>query len=179
MKVCVGVRQKRVNIKRKHNVGHDDFLIKCNIGCKKHTAYRSLIALSFSQALLQWKFYEQMVAFIQCRNLELHKIQTFQTCQFNKNGLFFGLKSEHSCSGKERKTNARFMDGALKRRGVKYLNVETWLLFAPHIKISGYAPGRSKGVRREGINAPFTLIFYKNFINYAKEINCFHVHFAC
>jgi len=30
--------------KRKHNVGHDGFLIKCNIGYKNHTAYRSLIA---------------------------------------------------------------------------------------------------------------------------------------
>jgi len=35
------------------------------------------------------------------------------------------------------------MDEALKIRGVKYLNVETWLLFSPHIKIYGYEPGRS------------------------------------
>jgi len=32
------------------------------------------------------------------------------------------------------------MDDALKTRGIKYLNVETWLLFAPTIKMSGYAP---------------------------------------
>jgi len=35
------------------------------------------------------------------------------------------------------------MDDALKIRGVKYINVETWLLLAPRTKISGYAPGRS------------------------------------
>ena len=35
------------------------------------------------------------------------------------------------------------MDDALKPRGIKYFNVENrLLLFAPLIKISGYAPGR-------------------------------------
>ena len=53
------------------------------------------------------------------------------------------LKSGLICSGKESNTNARFMDDALKIRGVKYLNVETWLLFPSCIKISVYAPGRS------------------------------------
>jgi len=33
------------------------------------------------------------------------------------------------------------MDDALKTRGIIYLNVETLLLFAPPIKISGYVPG--------------------------------------
>jgi len=42
--------------KRKNNVGHDDFLIKWNIGCKKHTAYRTLLASRLSQALLQESF---------------------------------------------------------------------------------------------------------------------------
>jgi len=32
------------------------------------------------------------------------------------------------------------MDDALKTRDIKYSNVETWLLFAPPIKIYGYAP---------------------------------------
>jgi len=32
------------------------------------------------------------------------------------------------------------MNDALKTRGVKYLSVETRLLFAPPIKSSGYAP---------------------------------------
>jgi len=31
------------------------------------------------------------------------------------------------------------VDDALKTRGIKYLNVDTWLLFAPPIKISGCA----------------------------------------
>jgi len=29
-----------------------------------------------------------------------------------------------------------------KAMGIKYFNVETWMLFAPHIKISGHAPGQ-------------------------------------
>jgi len=32
------------------------------------------------------------------------------------------------------------MDDALKTRGIIYLNVETWFLFVPPIKISGCAP---------------------------------------
>jgi len=32
----------------------------------------------------------------------------------------------------------------VKTRGIKYLNVETWILFAPPIKISGYAPERGR-----------------------------------
>jgi len=41
-----------------------------------------------------------------------------------------------------RQKNAGFMDDVLKTRGIKYLNVDAWMLFAPPIKISGYAPGR-------------------------------------
>jgi len=33
------------------------------------------------------------------------------------------------------------MDDALKTGGIKYLKVETRLLFSPPITISGYAPG--------------------------------------
>jgi len=33
------------------------------------------------------------------------------------------------------------MDEGLKIRSIKYLNVETQLLFAPYMKVSGYAPG--------------------------------------
>ena len=36
---------------------------------------------------------------------------------------------------------SHFMDQGKKVRGIKYFNVETRLLFAPPIKISGYAPG--------------------------------------
>jgi len=51
------------------------------------------------------KVYEQMVALIQSRRLELH-YQTFKTCQFNEYRLFiYRLQSEHNCSGE----NARNM----------------------------------------------------------------------
>jgi len=36
------------------------------------------------------------------------------------------------------------MDDALKTRDNVYLNVETWMLFASPIKISGYAPDRGR-----------------------------------
>jgi len=39
--------------KRNRNGGHDDFLRNCSIGCKKHAADRALVALRFSQMLLQ------------------------------------------------------------------------------------------------------------------------------
>jgi len=50
------------------------------------------------------------------------------------------LKSELNYSEKQRHKNASFIDDALKTRGIKYLNTETWLLFAPPYQISGYAP---------------------------------------
>ena len=39
--------------KRNHNGGHEDILLKCNVGCKKHTADLALMASIFSQAFLQ------------------------------------------------------------------------------------------------------------------------------
>jgi len=41
------------------------------------------------------------------------------------------LKSELNYSEKQRHKNASFIDDALKTRGIKYLNTDTWLLFAP------------------------------------------------
>jgi len=41
---------------------------------------------------------------------------------------------------------------------------------------------KHKGVGKGGIGVkptPLSLIFYKNFITCAKEINCFRIHFAC
>jgi len=32
-----------------------------------------------------------------------------------------------------------------KTMSIKYFDVETWMLFAPPIKISGYAPGQTHG----------------------------------
>ena len=43
----------------------------------------------------------------------------------------------------------------------------------------GCAQGRMQG-RGFGVKTPpWVLIFYKNFINCAKEIDCFHIIFAC
>ena len=47
------------------------------------------------------------------------------------------------------------MDDALKTTGNIYLNVETSLLFAPTIKISGYVPGISLMVSHK--NSYFTM----------------------
>jgi len=38
------------------------------------------------------------------------------------------------------------MNDALKTRGIKYSHVETWLLFAPPIKIFGFVPERYNGL---------------------------------
>jgi len=53
------------------NGGHNVFALY-NARCKTYAAYHALIASIFSQALLQEKFYVQMVTFIQSRSLELH-----------------------------------------------------------------------------------------------------------
>jgi len=42
------------------------------------------------------------------------------------------MRSEHNRSGKKRQTNGRCMDDASNTRGIKYLNVDTWLLFPPY-----------------------------------------------
>ena len=48
------------------------------------------------------------------------------------NFLFTGLNLNRTIqSEKEVPERAHFMDDALKTRGIIYLNVETWLLFAP------------------------------------------------
>jgi len=60
--------------------------------------------------------------------------KTCQTCQFNENILFIcRLKSEHNWSGK----NARHKHVSWMmhlKQGIKYLNVETRLLFAHLLK---------------------------------------------
>ena len=58
----------------------------------------------------------------------------------NENRLCFRLKSEQVFRKKGKK-NARFMDNAFRNKGTNFFNVGTWRLFAPPIKISGYAPG--------------------------------------
>jgi len=56
--------------------------------------------------------------------------------------LFVGLNRNIILQRDECQNKAHFMDDSfLKTRGIIYSNVESWFLFAPPIKISGYAPG--------------------------------------
>ena len=84
------------------------------------------------------------MAFIQSRNSKLTENKPSKLVNsMRANFLFTGLNLNRTIqSEKEVPERAHFMDDALKTRGIIYLNVETWLLFAPlPIKISGYAPG--------------------------------------
>jgi len=83
-----------------------------------------------------------MVALIQSRSLELHRKQTYQTCQFNASTLLFASLSLNTDLKKKRQTDARFMDDALKTRAIKYLNSEIWLLFSP--TKTSYAPASNR-----------------------------------
>ena len=58
---------------------------------------------------------------------------------------------------KKRQKNEHFIDDAAKTRGVNYLNVETCLLFAPPMKISGYAPAWSTPGIPEVLDIPAPL----------------------
>jgi len=69
--VLVYIRSVQIQYK-KCDVGRDDFLLNFNIGFKKHTADRALTAFRGLLALFAGKVYEQMVALIQSRSLELH-----------------------------------------------------------------------------------------------------------
>jgi len=74
--------------KCKHNAGHDDFLLNCSIGWKKHTAYCSPVASRLSQALLQESFTSKWWL--------SSKVETWN---FTKYKLFtFRFKSEHNFS---------------------------------------------------------------------------------
>ena len=98
---------------RSHNGGYDDSLLNCNIDCKKHTADRALYSIDIFTSAFERKYYEQTVAFIQSRSLELYKKQTFKTCQLNKYRLSIcPLKSEHNYSDKMPQNNAHFIDDA-------------------------------------------------------------------
>jgi len=66
-------------------------------------------------------------------------LRGFNTCQFDETKLSIcRLISEQNYSEKRSSRKSTFFDDALKTRGTIYLNVETWLLFALPIKISGY-----------------------------------------
>jgi len=80
---CVQIPYK----KRSRNVGRDDLLLKCNIGCEKHTADRALIALRGLIALLQERFMSKWwyLSKVEAWNFT---IKTFETSQFNETRLF-------------------------------------------------------------------------------------------
>ena len=131
---------RTVNIKkRNHNGSHDDFLLSCKIGCKKQTADLALMAPRFSRAFLQESFTSKCWVWsrVEAMNFTWNK-----GWKRNKNRLSIcRLTSELNYSGKKCQKNARFINDALKTKGITYLNIKTWLLFAPSpSKISGYAP---------------------------------------
>jgi len=70
------------------------------------------------------------------------------------------------------------MDDILKTRGIIYLNVETWLLFARPIKISGYAPGPSKGILSRSKDSDTNLLQSTNFA-YEVGINSSYSNRIC
>jgi len=80
-----------------------------------------------------------MVAFIQTKSWELYYKKTFQ---LNKKRLcVFQLKFEQNYSEKKRARKMHVLCVMLvKTRGVRYFSVETWILFAHPINISGSAP---------------------------------------
>jgi len=78
------------------------------------------------------KLYEQMVAFIPSRSFEFYQKIPFKTGQFNESGLFIcHLNPNIIIQKKKRQKKIHFMDHGSITRGIKHLNVETWLLFAP------------------------------------------------
>jgi len=128
-----GVHQKRVNVKSA--VIMADAMSSCStsiFAAKKHIADLALVTPRFSYAFLQENFTIKwwISSWVEARN-------------FNKNStkidfLFAGLNM-NLIIRKKRQKNGRFMDDNIKTTGIKYLNIETWLLLAPYI-ISGYAP---------------------------------------
>ena len=67
LNACFCTSWKSKYKKRNHKDGHDDSLLNCNIGWKKHTADLALKASSFSQTLLQESFTK-----FGSRNLEIY-----------------------------------------------------------------------------------------------------------
>ena len=56
--------------------------------------------------------------------------------------LYAGVHANIIIKKKKRQKKAHFLDKSVKIRGIKYINVENRLLFAPPpIKTPGYAPG--------------------------------------
>jgi len=130
---CAGVQQKRVNI-------------KCaNIMAGTMTSYSTavLATKSILQILHIWHRDFHMLlcrenftskwwlwSRVEARNFIKNKL-----LKLNENRLSIcRFTSELNYSEKNRQKNGRFMDDRLKTRGIKYLNIETCLLFAPPSK---------------------------------------------
>jgi len=50
------------------------------------------------------------------------------------------------------------MDDALKSKGNKYLNVESWLLYVPPITIPGYAPDPNRNCLQTRLRALLIMV---------------------
>ena len=105
------------------------------------------------------KVYEQIVALIQSRSLELY-CQNFKTCQFNESRLFIcRLKSEYNCSGE----NARNMHVSwmmlYKQGALKIFKCWNSVVFPSPNKISGYAPCCTAGIYQKILWFVFDLIY--------------------
>jgi len=74
---------------------------------------------------------------------------TLSICRLN-------LINSTSLSRKKTPEKCTFYGWCFKNKRIKYLNTETWLLFAPPpTKISGYAPGRSPQAKTAGFSLGF------------------------
>jgi len=110
LKVCWCTLEARKYEKHNYYGGHDNFLLNCNIGCKKHTAHLALTALRFTQTLLQesvmskWWLSSREKAWDFAKNKILKLVNSMKI-----DFLFAGLNLN-----------------------IKYLNVVTWLLFSPY-----------------------------------------------
>jgi len=86
--VLVHIRSMYIQYKKRtRNVGRGDFLLNYNIGCKKHTTDRALIALRGLLALLQERFMRKWWHWSKVTAWNF-TIKTFETCQFNESRRF-------------------------------------------------------------------------------------------
>ena len=95
-----------------------------------------------------------MVAFIESRIWKFAKSKLLKLVNSMKADFLFASLNQNRTIQKNRCQNkAHFMDDVFsKTRGIIYLNVESWFLFAPPIKISGNVPGYGCGRWAKNVN---------------------------
>jgi len=128
--VCWCTSEARKYKKRHHNVGYNDFLLNCNVGCK------NLNAMRFSQPRLQESFTSKwwLWSKVDAWNFTRKKLVT---SQFNESRLFICRISWTQLLRKKSQINACFMDNGLKTRGLKIFQcwdlvvVCTWVIVCP------------------------------------------------